>query len=427
MQTTSPITTALDAQAIKADFPILNQPPSSGRPPLVFLDSAASSQKPAAVIEALDRYYREVNANIHRGVYELSERATAAYEDARKTVARFINAHRAREVVFTRNTTESINLVARSWGGANLAAGDLVVITEMEHHSNIVPWQLITEEKGARLAFVPVTPEGQLDLDALDALLAEGPKLVAVTHVSNTLGTINPIAEIVRRSHRAGALVLVDAAQGVPHAPIDVQALDADFLAFSGHKMLGPMGIGVLYGKLDLLEAMPPFMGGGSMIRKVTTSGSTWADVPAKFEAGTPSVGDAVALGVAIDYLRGIGRGAGGAGMNAVLAHEHALVGYALERLDEVPGLTVLGPGPAEDRAGVVSFTLDGIHPHDVAAILDEGNVAVRAGHHCCQPLLHALGVHATTRASFYIYNTRGDVDRLVEGLLRARQVFGVS
>ena len=420
MQTTSPITTPLDAQAIKTEFPILNQPPSPGRPPLVFLDTAASSQKPAVVIEALDRYYRESNANIHRGVYELSERATAAYEETRKKIARFINANRAREIVFTRNTTEAINLVARSWGGANLREGDLVVITEMEHHSNIVPWQLITEEKGARIAWVPVTPEGRLDLDAFDALLAQGPKLVAVTHVSNSLGTINPVAEIARRAHEAGALVLVDAAQSAPHARLDVQALDVDFLAFSGHKMLGPMGIGVLYGKLHLLEAMPPYMGGGSMIRKVTTAGSTWADVPAKFEAGTPAVGDAVAFGTAIDYLEGIG-------MDAVLAHEQALVAYAFERLADVPDVTVLGPGPDSERAGVISFTLGEIHPHDVAAILDEQNVAVRAGHHCCQPLLHALGTHTTTRASFYIYTTRDDIDRLADGLRHARQIFGMA
>jgi cysteine desulfurase/selenocysteine lyase len=413
-------TSPIDALTVKADFPILNQPSQTGKPPLVFLDTAASSQKPQIVIDTLSTYYQEYNANIHRGVYELSERATTAYEDTRRKVAQFINARRPRECVFVRNTTEAINLVARSWGGANLKEGDLVVFTEMEHHSNIVPWQMIAEEKGARLDFIRITPDGELDLDSFDALMAQGPKLVAMTHVSNSLGTVNPIRELIAKAHAMGAVVVIDAAQSAPHMAIDVQDLDCDFLAFSGHKMLGPMGAGVLYGKHELLDAMPPYMGGGSMIRKVTLEKTTWADVPARFEAGTPSVGDVVALGVALDYLSQIG-------LDAVWAHEHALVSYALQRLADVPGLVLHGPGPDDARAGVVSFSLGEIHPHDVAAILDEQNVAVRAGHHCCQPVMHALGLGSTTRASFYIYNTHDDVDRLVDGLLGVRRVFGVA
>jgi cysteine desulfurase/selenocysteine lyase len=412
-----PITTPIDALAIKADFPILNQPLVEGRQPLVFLDSAASSQKPRVVIDAMNTYYREKNANIHRGVYALSEQATLAYEDARRKVATFINARRPRECIFVRNATEAINLVARSWGGANLSAGDLVVFSEMEHHSNIVPWQIIAEEKGARLGFIRLTPDGHLDQEPFEALLAQGPKLVAVTHVSNSLGTVNPVKEMIAKAHAAGAVVVIDAAQSAPHVPIDVQDLDCDFLALSGHKMLGPMGIGVLYGKQELLQAMPPYQGGGSMIRKVTLEGSTWADLPQRFEAGTPSVGDAVGLGVAIDYLNGIG-------LDNVWAHEHALVAAAMTKMARLPGVTIFGPGPNQDRAGVLSFSVDGIHPHDVAAILDEHNVAVRAGHHCTQPLMRALGVVATTRASFYVYNTPQDVDRLVEGILAAQRVF---
>ena len=417
MQTTSPTTPALDATAIKADFPILNQPAPAGKPPLVFLDSAASSQKPAVVIEALDTYYREYNANIHRGVYHLSEVATSAYEATRRKVQRFLNARRPRECVFVRNATEALNLVARSWGGANLGEGDLVVFTAMEHHSNIVPWQIIAEEKGARLGFVRVTADGQLDLDSFDALMAQGPKVVAMTHVSNSLGTVNPVKELTAKAHAAGAVVVIDAAQSAPHMAIDVQDLDCDFLALSGHKMLGPMGAGVLYGKHELLDAMPPYMGGGSMIRKVTLEKTTWADAPSKFEAGTPAVGDVVAFGVALDYLTGLG-------LDNVWAHEHDLVTYALTRLAEVPDLALHGPGADVARAGVVSFSLGEVHPHDVAAILDERNVAIRAGHHCCQPLMQALGLPATSRASFYLYNTRDDVDRLVDGLMDVRRVF---
>ncbi|MGI8485896.1 MAG: aminotransferase class V-fold PLP-dependent enzyme [Thermomicrobiales bacterium] len=400
----------LDGATIRRDFPILLQPTENGRLPLVFLDSAASSQKPKCVIDALSAYYDVYNANIHRGVYNLSEVATTAYEEARKKVAAFINAASARECIFVRNTTEAINLVAQSWGRANLQASDMVVFTEMEHHSNIVPWQLIAEERGARLAYVPITEDGQLNLDRFDELMTQEPKMVAFTQVSNALGTVNPAKELIAKAHAAGALVMLDGAQSTPHFAVDVQDLDCDFLSMSGHKMLGPMGAGVLYGKKSLLDAMPPYMGGGSMIRKVELSHSTWADVPAKFEAGTPSVGDAIGLGFAIDYLNELG-------MDRVWEHEQELGAYALERMREVPNITIHGPKSAELRSGVVSFTLGDIHPHDVAAILDEQNVAVRAGHHCAQPLMKALGVVATTRASFYVYNTTEDVDRLVEGL----------
>src|SRR5215218_6988383 len=379
---------AIDWARVRADFPILA--PENGRGQRVaFLDSAASSQKPEQVIAAVDRYYRETNANIHRGVYDLSERATAQYEAARHMVADFVNAETAREIVFVRNTTEAINLVAQTWGRRNVKSGDLIVITTMDHHSNLVPWQL----------------------------LAKGPRLVAFPHVSNSLGTINPAAEIIRLAHGAGAVAVVDGAQSVPHMPVDVQALDADFLAFSGHKMVGPMGSGALYGKLGLLEALPPFMGGGGMIRKVSIERSTWADVPARFEAGTPSVGDAIGLGAAVEYLQSIG-------MAAVREHERELTAIALERLGNVPDLRVYGPGDAEDRAGVISLTLGDIHPHDVAAILNEENVAVRAGHHCCQPLMDRLGLVGTARASFYVYNDHEDVDRLVFGLHRTRAIF---
>ncbi|HUZ00838.1 MAG TPA: cysteine desulfurase [Thermomicrobiaceae bacterium] len=407
-----------DVERVRADFPILFQP-VHGKP-LIYLDSAASSQKPAAVIDALDAYYRTSNANIHRGVYWLSEQATAAYEGAREKVARFINARDARECIFVRNTTEALNLVAQSWGRANLGPGDTVVLTVLEHHSNIVPWQLIAAERGATLRWIDIDDQGRLRLDDLDRHLAtERVKLVGVTHVANALGTINSIAEITARAHAAGALVLLDGAQSVPHMPVDVQALDVDFLAFSGHKMLGPMGIGVLWGRRALLEAMPPFLGGGDMIRTVTLEGSTWADLPAKFEAGTPSVADAVGLGAAIDYL-------GDLGMDAVRAHERELVEYALERLPGVPDLTLYGP-EGEDRGGVISFTLADVHPHDIASILDTEGVAVRAGHHCAQPLMHRLGVDATARASFYVYNTTEDVDRLADSLLAVRRIFGLG
>ncbi len=416
----APPVRVLDAVAVRADFPILGE--TAHGKPLTYLDSGATSQKPTAVLRALDEYYRTYNANVHRGIYAISERATAAYEDARHKVARFIGATDDREIIFTRGTTEGINLVAYSWGRANVGAGDVLIVTEMEHHSNLVPWQILAQERGASLAAIPVTDEGLLDLDAYDALLtrhAGRVRLMAVTHISNTLGTINPVAEIARRAHAVGALVLVDGAQGVPHLPVDVRDLGCDFLAFSGHKMLGPMGSGALWGRRELLEAMPPFLGGGSMIRRVTLQSSTYADLPAKFEAGTPSVGDAIGLGAAVDYLSTLG-------MEAVQAHEHALTVYTLARLREVAGLTIHGPQGADGRAGVFSFSLDDIHPHDLATLLDEEGVCVRAGHHCCQPLMDRFGLTATTRASVYLYNTTEDVDRLARALERAKAIFAL-
>ncbi len=407
----------LDGTAIRADFPVLNGP-TGDRPRLVFLDSAASSQKPQVVIDALTDYYERYNANIHRGVYQISELATERFEEARRKVARFLNARSPRECIFVRNATEALNLVAQSWGRANIAAGDLIVFSTMEHHSNIVPWQILAEEKGASLGHIRIDAAGRLDQEHFDELLAREPKLVAVTHVSNSLGTVNPLKEMIARAHAAGAIVVIDGAQSAPHLAIDVQDLDCDFLAISGHKMCGPMGAGVLYGKRSLLDAMPPFLGGGSMIRKVELERSTWADVPAKFEAGTPAVGDAIALGVAIDYLTDLG-------MDRIWEHEREIVAYALNRLREIPNVTIFGPQEAGERSGVVSFAVGEVHPHDVAAILDEGNVAVRAGHHCTQPLMRALDVVATTRASFYLYNDREDVDRLIEGIYRVNGVFG--
>ena len=409
---------SLDVSRIKQDFPILSREVHGKR--LVYLDSAATSQKPEAVIAAVDDYYRHTNANIHRGVYQLSEESTAAYDAARRTVARFINARTPEECIFVRNTTEAINLVANTWGRANLQPGDTIVLSVLEHHSNIVPWQLIARERGARLRYIDIDDDGRLRLDQLDQFLNEGwVKLVAITQVSNALGTIMPTKEIVQRAHRAGALALVDAAQSVPHLPVDVQALDADFLAFSGHKMLGPMGIGVLYGKRGLLETMPPFLGGGDMIRTVELDESTWADVPQKFEAGTPSVADAVGLAAAVDYLSAIG-------MDNVRAHEREMTRYALASLREVPDIQLFGP-EGRDRAGVVSFTLGDIHPHDIASILDAEGVAVRAGHHCTQPLMRRLDVPATARASVYLYNDEDDVDRLVDALMTARRIFGLG
>ena len=419
MSTLQTPTRQFDPRALREDFPILQRRVRGGKP-LVYLDSAATSQKPAAVIQALEDFYRTTNANIHRGVYELSEAATLAYDQARAKVARLINAPDPRQCIFVRNTTEAINLVAQSWGRANLGPGDVVVLSLLEHHSNIVPWQLVTRERGAELRYIDIDDSGRLRLEQLDDYLATGRvKLVSVTHVSNALGTINPVAEIVERAHAAGALVLVDGAQSVPHLPVDVQALGVDFYAFSGHKMLGPMGIGVLYGRRELLEAMPPFLGGGDMIRTVTLEESTWADLPAKFEAGTPSVADAVALGVAVDYLQSLG-------LPAIRQHEKELVRYALARLDEIPGVTLYGP-VGEDRSGVVSFTLGDVHPHDIAGILDSEGIAIRAGHHCAQPLMRRLSVVATARASVYLYNTEEDIDRLVDGLLIVRQLFNVE
>jgi cysteine desulfurase/selenocysteine lyase len=399
----------------RRDFPILMQE-INGKP-LAFLDSAASSQKPRQVIDCLEDYYRRYNANVHRGVYRLSEEATFAYERARGKVARFIGASSPRELVFTRNTTEAINLVAHSWGDANINAGDRILLTLMEHHSNIVPWQMLAQRRGAQLDYLPVDGQGRLVLDDLDRKLA-GVKLVALTHQSNVLGTINPLRMIVERAHAAGALVLVDGAQSVPHMPVDVQELGIDFLAFSGHKMCGPTGIGALWGRRALFDAMPPFLGGGSMIKVVDLEQSSYADVPARFEAGTPAIGEAIALGEAVDFLST-------AGMQAIHEHEQVLTGYALERLSDVEGLQIHGPLSMTDRAGAISFSLAGVHPHDVAQILDGEGVAVRAGHHCTQPLHRLLDVPATTRASFYLYNVPEEIDRLALGLEHARKLFG--
>lgn len=403
------------AESIRADFPILARE-VHGKP-LVYLDSTASSQKPQIVIDAMDTYYKTYNANVHRGVYELSEAATEAMEQARRKVARFIHARQSKQVIFTRSTTESINLVAYSWGNANIASGDLIVLTEMEHHSNLVPWQLLAQRTGARLEFIPVNENGLLRLDVYAQLLEQHPKLVAFTHMSNVLGTITPAQEMIAQAHAAGAIVLLDAAQSVPHLSVDVQALDVDFLCFSGHKMLGPTGIGVLYGKRDLLEAMPPFQGGGDMIRRVSLRESTWNDLPWKFEAGTPAIAESIGLGVAIDYLNALG-------MEWVMQHEREMTTYAMEQLQSVPDLTIYGPD-ASKRGGVVSFTLGDIHPHDLASILDQQvGVAIRAGHHCAQPLHERYGLSATARASFYVYTNKSDIDTLVQGLHKAREIF---
>lgn len=412
-----PVTPIRAAEDIRKDFPILSRQ-VHGKP-LVYLDTAASSQKPLAVIEAMSTYYESYHANVHRGVYEISEEATAQMEKARVKVARFINARQSKQVIFTRNTTESINLVAYSWGNMNISAGDLVVLTALEHHSNLVPWQLLVARTGARLEFVPINDEGVLRFDVYEQLLRQGPKLVAFTHVSNVLGTINPVQEMIRQAHEAGAIVLLDSAQGVPHMPVDVQALDVDFLCFSSHKMLGPTGIGVLYGKRDLLEAMPPFMAGGSMIRTVGLRESTWNDLPWKFEAGTPAIAEAIGLGAAVDYLNSLG-------MENVRTSEQEMTHYAMEQLQAIPGLTIYGPG-VESRGGVISFTLGDIHPHDLASILDqEVGVAIRAGHHCAQPLMERFGLSATARASFYVYTVKEDVDMLVQGLHKALHIFSL-
>jgi len=410
-----PSTSSFPTERVRQDFPILARQ-VHGKP-LVYLDSGASSQKPEAVLAAMDHYYRTYNANVHRGVYAISEEATAALEKARVKVARFINARQSKQVIFTRNTSEGINLVSYSWGGANIKPGDLIISTEMEHHSNLVPWQLLAARSGARLEFVPVSDDGELRLDIYTELLQQQPKLVAMTHMSNVLGTINPVKALIAQAHAAGALVLIDGAQSVPHMPVDVQDLDADFYCFSAHKMLGPTGIGALYGKKALLEAMPPFMGGGDMIRTVTLRKSTWNDLPWKFEAGTPAIAEAIGFGAAVDYLNALG-------MQAIHQHEQEIVTYAMEQLQRVPELKIYGPAAAK-RGGVISFTLGDIHPHDLASILDqEAGVAIRAGHHCAQPLMERYDIPATARASFYIYTTRADIDILVQGLLKAQQIF---
>ncbi len=408
---------AFDVERIRASFPTLSR--RIGDAPLAYLDSGASSQRVLASIEAVDRYERRHHSNVHRGSHTLSAEATAAYEGARATVADHVGARDRREIVFVRNATEVINLVARAWGDANVGAGDRIVLTEMEHHSNIVPWQQLAERVGAEIDWVGIDDDGILRLDELDAALTREPKLVAVAHSSNVLGTVNPITEIARRAHDAGALVLVDGAQAAPKMAVDVAALDVDFYAFTGHKAYGPTGIGSLWARLDLLRDMPPFLGGGSMIRKVTKEGTTWADPPARFEAGTPAIAQAIGFAAALRWLDGVG-------MDAVLAHERELAAYTLARLAEVPGLRVFGPPPSPERIGPVSFELDGLHAHDVAEILDRHGVAVRAGHHCAQPLMERLGVAATTRASFGVYTVAEEIDRMIEGLDDARRIFGL-
>lgn len=407
---------SLDVLRIRDDFPILRREVRPGVP-LVYLDSTATSQKPDSVLRAMDDYYHNSNANIHRGVHTLAEEATAAYESARARIAAFIGAKSTREVIYTRNATESLNLVALTWGRANLKEGDLVILTEMEHHSNLVPWQILAAERNIRLEFIPVTDEGLLDLETYRKLLEQGPKLVSFTQVSNVLGTINPAKEIIALAHAAGSLAMVDGAQSVPHIPVNVQDLDADFLAFSAHKMLGPTGIGILYGKQAILEKMPPFLGGGEMIKKVTLRGFTPNDLPHKYEAGTQAIAEAVGFGAAVDYLSAIG-------MEKVAAYEHEITAYALDRLSEVSGLHLIGPD-AGKKGGVVAFTLDGIHPHDIAQILDREGVAVRAGHHCAMPLHQRYNLPATTRASFYLYSTMGEVDILANGLEKVKNLFG--
>jgi cysteine desulfurase/selenocysteine lyase len=409
---------AFDPYVVRRDFPILDQDINGHR--YVYLDPASSSQKPQVVIDAMDDYYRSYNANVHRGIYTIGEKATAEYERARARVARFVNAPDSHELVFTRNATEAINLVSYSWGRKTIGRGDAIVLTEMEHHANLVPWQILVQEKDGDLEFIPITDDGILRLDVFEVLLRLKPKLVAFTHVSNTLGTINPVREMTEMAHAAGALVLVDGAQAVPHVPVDVQELGCDFYAFSGHKMLAPMGSGALWARRELLEAMPPFLSGGEMIREVHLRRSDFNEIPWKFEAGTPAVADSIGMGVAAEYLMGLG-------MEAVRAHERELVEYALEVLPrEVPGIALYGPMDPALRGGVVPFNLPGVHPHDVAQVLDRFGIAVRAGHHCTMPLHERLDLAATARASFNVYSTREDIDALAAGLVEVQRVFDV-
>ena len=403
----------LDAAALRAQFPVLGRRVHDR--PLVYLDNAATTQKPLVVLDALDRYYREYNSNVHRGVHRLSQEATQAFEAARVTVQRFLGAAASREIVFTRGTTESVNLVANAWGRSNVKAGDEILVTEMEHHSNIVPWQMLCEAVGATLKVLPMDDRGALRMDLLDTLLTERTRLLAVVHVSNALGTVNPVEALIERAHAVGALVLVDGAQSIPHLPVDVAALDADFYAFSGHKAYGPMGIGVLYGKAALLEGMPPWQGGGDMIRMVTFEKTTYNELPYKFEAGTPDVPGAIGLAAALDFMEAIGR-------DRIATYEADLLAYGVEVLGEVPEVRFIGT--AERRAGVLSMVFEGVHPHDVGTILDREGVAVRTGHHCAYPVMQHFGVPATTRASLALYNTREDLDALVRALLRVREVF---
>lgn len=404
----------LDVAAIRKDFPILEEETYGKK--VAYLDNGASSLRPEPVINSMLEYFHKYNANIHRGVYRWSEEATRAYEAAHRKIAKLINAS-PREVIFTRNTTESLNLVAYSWGRANVREGDEIVSTVIEHHSNLVPWQLLAAEKNAKLRYIPMTSNGKLDLSNLDEIINEKTKLVTFTHMSNVLGTISPVATIVARAKAVGAVVVMDGAQSVPHMPVDVQAVGCDFYAFSGHKMTGPTGIGVLWGRRELLEAMPPFLTGGDMIRDVTLERSTWNDLPWKFEAGTPSIAEGIGLGAAADYLLNLG-------MAKIRQHEIELTTYALDKMKQIPDLTLYGPTKAEEKGGIISFNLGDVHPHDLATMLDREAICVRAGHHCCQPLIELLETTATTRASFYIYNTEEEIDRLVDALYKARKIF---
>ncbi|MBX7251912.1 MAG: cysteine desulfurase [Candidatus Promineofilum sp.] len=404
-----------DIERIRADFPILTTEVYPGVP-LVYLDSAASSQKPLVVLEAMDDYYRHTHANVHRGVHRLSELATTAYEGARVQVAEFIHAPAPEEVIFVGNATEGFNLVAYSWGRANLRPGDEILLTEMEHHANLVPWQILAAERGITLRYLPFRDDGTLALERLDEFLTERTRLFSFTAVSNVFGTINPVRQLVDAAHAVGALAMVDAAQSVPHMPTDVVGFDCDFLAFSSHKMCGPTGIGVLYGRRELLAAMPPFLGGGDMIRRVTFDGFIPNELPWKFEAGTPRIAEAIGLGAAVTYLSGLG-------LEAIHQHEQSITAYALEALSEIPGLRLLGP-PGTQHGGLASFTLEGVHPHDIADILDKSGIAIRAGHHCAMPLHHRLGISASARASFYVHTIPAEIDHLVAGLHRVREVF---
>ena len=408
----------LDAHKIKKDFPIFRQK-FSGQP-LVYLDSTASSQKPQAVIDAVSECYEKYYANVHRGIYQLSELASDAYEASRATVAKFIGAT-IREIIFTRNATESLNLIAFTWGKQNISEGDEIIITEMEHHANIVPWQQLTAEKKAKLHYWPITDEGRLDLDKLDALLNGRTKLVSLSHMSNVLGTINPVKDIIKkiRKYRSDIVISIDGAQSLPHIPVNVVDIDADFYSFSSHKMLGPAGVGVLYGKAEILESMPPFLTGGDMITKVTFEGAEWNDIPFKFEAGTPNIAGVIGLAAAINYLEDLG-------MDNVYQHEQDLTARVFSELLKIDGLKLFGPKDIKDRGAIFSFTLGDIHPHDLASILDEQGVAIRAGHHCAQPLHQRFGIEATGRASFYIYNTDEDIKSLIEGLKKAQELFSL-
>lgn len=405
--------TGFDVEKIRSDFPILSRKVHGL--PLVYLDNAATTQKPHAVIDALTKYYTDENANIHRGVHQLSQIATEAHDAARQTVQRFLNAGDPAEVIFTRGATESINLVAQTYGRVHVGAGDEIVITAMEHHSNIVPWQILCDEKGARLRVAPINDAGELLLEELDPLLNAKTKLLAVAHISNALGTINPIRRIVEMAHSKGIPVLVDGAQAVPHLPVDVRALDCDFYAFSGHKIYGPTGIGVLYGKRALLDAMPPYQGGGDMIRSVTFEKTIYNQLPYKFEAGTPDIAGAIGLGAALDYL-------GGIGIENAQAHENALLDYGTKALQSIPGLRLIGT--AKKKAGVLSFVMENIHPHDIGTILDQQGIAIRTGHHCAQPLMQCFGIPATARASLAVYNTKSDIDALVTGIHKLKEIF---